>query len=32
MFVLGIITGLALGFAANAFFRYYKISERKNDD
>lgn len=31
MFILGIITGVAAAFAVQAFFRQYKLTERKTD-
>ncbi len=31
MFILGIIVGLAIGFAAQAFFRQYKLVDRDKD-
>lgn len=32
MFILGIFTGIAIAFAAQAFFRQYKLIERKKED
>lgn len=31
MFVLGVIVGVAVAFAANMFFSHYKITEKKQD-
>ncbi len=31
MFVLGIIVGIAVAFAAQAFFRQYKLVDRNKD-
>lgn len=32
MFILGIFVGIAVAFAAQAFFRQYKVTERNNLD
>ena len=32
MFILGIFAGVAVAFAAQAFFRQYKLIERKKED
>lgn len=32
MFVLGIIVGIAVAFAAQAFFRQYKLIERNKSE
>lgn len=31
MFILGIIVGIAVSFAAQAFFRQYKLVDRNKD-
>ena len=32
MYVLGVLSGIAIAFAAHAFFRQYKLTERTKED
>lgn len=32
MFILGMMTGATVAFAAQAFFRQYKLTERNKED
>ena len=32
MYVLGVLSGIAIAFAAQAFFRQYKLTERTKED